>query len=84
MNGARFCDILSIFCDQDKGGGSSEAMRVLFVSANREEINMTTFPLGLACVAEATQRAGLDIIWRGIIYPKAMDEALVKAMAKAG
>jgi hypothetical protein len=44
--------------NQDKNRGSSEAMRVLFVSANKEEINMPTYPLGLACVAEATQRAG--------------------------
>lgn len=36
-------------------------MRVLFVSANREEINMPTYPLGLACVAEATQQAGHDV-----------------------
>jgi radical SAM superfamily enzyme YgiQ (UPF0313 family) len=27
---------------------------------------------------------GLDISWRGILYPRYMDEALVKAMAKAG
>jgi radical SAM superfamily enzyme YgiQ (UPF0313 family) len=32
-------------------------MRVLFISINTELINMTTLPLGLACVATATQRA---------------------------
>ena len=42
-------------------------MKVLLISANREEINMTTLPLGLALVAAATRRAGhvvelLDLI----------------------
>jgi radical SAM superfamily enzyme YgiQ (UPF0313 family) len=36
-------------------------MRVLLISANREEINMLTWPLGLACVAAATQKAGHDV-----------------------
>lgn len=36
-------------------------MRVLFVSANREEINMRTWPLGMACVAQATATAGHDV-----------------------
>lgn len=33
-------------------------MNVLLVSANREEINMRTWPLGLACVAAAASAAG--------------------------
>jgi radical SAM superfamily enzyme YgiQ (UPF0313 family) len=33
-------------------------MRVLLISANREETNMRTWPLGLACVAAATRQAG--------------------------
>ncbi len=36
-------------------------MRVLLISANREEINMRTWPFGLACVAAATRRAGHDV-----------------------
>jgi radical SAM superfamily enzyme YgiQ (UPF0313 family) len=36
-------------------------MRVLLISPNREEINMLTWPLGLACVAGATQKAGHDV-----------------------
>jgi hypothetical protein len=36
-------------------------MRVLLVSANTEKINMPVLPLGLACVAAATQKAGHDI-----------------------
>ncbi|MBN1277222.1 MAG: radical SAM protein [Deltaproteobacteria bacterium] len=33
-------------------------MKALMVSANTEHINMPTMPLGLACVTEATRRAG--------------------------
>jgi radical SAM superfamily enzyme YgiQ (UPF0313 family) len=36
-------------------------MRVLLISANTEKINMPTLPLGLACVAAATQKAGHDV-----------------------
>jgi radical SAM superfamily enzyme YgiQ (UPF0313 family) len=36
-------------------------MRVLLVSANREEINMRSLPLGLACVAAATREAGHEV-----------------------
>ena len=36
-------------------------MKVLLISANREEINMRTWPLGLACAAAATQRAGHEV-----------------------
>jgi len=36
-------------------------MRALFISANTERINVPTMPLGLACVAEATRRAGHEI-----------------------
>ena len=36
-------------------------MRVLFISANREPVNMPALPLGLACVATATQRAGHQV-----------------------
>jgi radical SAM superfamily enzyme YgiQ (UPF0313 family) len=36
-------------------------MRVLLISANTEKINMPTLPLGLACVAAATEKAGHDV-----------------------
>ena len=36
-------------------------MRVLFISANREDINMPTLPMGLGCVAAATQKEGHDV-----------------------
>ncbi|MBI4765871.1 MAG: cobalamin B12-binding domain-containing protein [Deltaproteobacteria bacterium] len=37
-------------------------MRVLLISANREEINMRTLPLGLACVAAATRKQGHEVM----------------------
>lgn len=36
-------------------------MKVLLISANTEQINMPVLPLGLACVAAATRRAGHDV-----------------------
>jgi radical SAM superfamily enzyme YgiQ (UPF0313 family) len=36
-------------------------MRVLLVSANRAEINMTVVPFGMACVAEAMKAAGHQV-----------------------
>jgi radical SAM superfamily enzyme YgiQ (UPF0313 family) len=36
-------------------------MRVLFISANRTEVNMRTLPLGTACVAQALEQAGHDV-----------------------
>ncbi len=33
-------------------------MRVLLISANREDINMRAWPLGLASVAESVRRSG--------------------------
>jgi len=36
-------------------------MRVLLISANTERINLPTYPLGLACVAQATLEQGHDV-----------------------
>ena len=36
-------------------------MKVLLISANREDINMPTLPMGLGCVAAATQKDGHDV-----------------------
>lgn len=36
-------------------------MRVLFISANREEINMRVVPMGLGGVVESTRKAGHDV-----------------------
>ena len=38
-------------------------MKVLLISANTEQINMPTLPLGLACVAAATRKAGHDVAY---------------------
>lgn len=45
-------------------------MKVLFISANTEQVNMPVMPLGLACVAEAARGAGhtvalLDLMFGG-------------------
>jgi radical SAM superfamily enzyme YgiQ (UPF0313 family) len=49
---------------REKGNrGHWKKMRILLVSANTEKINMPTFPLGLACVAQATLGAGHDVKW---------------------
>jgi radical SAM superfamily enzyme YgiQ (UPF0313 family) len=36
-------------------------MRVLLISANREDVNMPTLPMGLGCVAAAVQHAGHEV-----------------------
>jgi len=36
-------------------------MRVLFISANMEQITLPSLPLGLGCVAAATERAGHEV-----------------------
>jgi radical SAM superfamily enzyme YgiQ (UPF0313 family) len=36
-------------------------MKILLISANTEQINMPVLPLGMACVAAATQNAGHDV-----------------------
>ncbi len=36
-------------------------MKILMISANTEQINMPVLPIGLACVAEAVQRAGHEV-----------------------
>ena len=38
-------------------------MKVLLISANTEQINMPTLPLGLACVAAATRKAGHEVAY---------------------
>jgi radical SAM superfamily enzyme YgiQ (UPF0313 family) len=45
-------------------------MRVLLISANMEKINMPTLPLGLACVASATQKAGHDVTMLDLMIEK--------------
>ena len=43
-------------------------MRVLLISANTETISMPTLPLGLACVAAATQNAGHEVALLNLMF----------------
>ena len=52
------------------GGNSFKAMKVLLISANTEKINMTTLPLGLACVATATRKSGHDVAMVDLMIEK--------------
>jgi len=45
-------------------------MKVLLISANTEKINMTTLPLGLACVAAATRKSGHDVAMVDLMIEK--------------
>jgi radical SAM superfamily enzyme YgiQ (UPF0313 family) len=45
-------------------------MRVLLISANTENLNIPTLPLGLACVAAATQKAGHDVAMLDLMTEK--------------
>jgi radical SAM superfamily enzyme YgiQ (UPF0313 family) len=55
-------------------------MNVLLISANREDINMPTLPLGLACVAAAVERAGHAVRFLDLLQvqdvPAAVEEAI--------
>ncbi len=51
-------------------------MKVLLVSANREEINMPMWPLGLACVGAATIAAGHDVRLLDLMHEEEPDSAL--------
>ena len=43
-------------------------MRVLLISANTETISMPTLPLGLACLAAATQKAGHEVALLNLMF----------------
>jgi radical SAM superfamily enzyme YgiQ (UPF0313 family) len=55
-------------------------MRVLLISANTEKINMPTLPLGLACVAAATQRAGHEVAMVDLMTEKDTPSVLKRAI----
>ena len=55
-------------------------MRILLISPNREEINMLTWPVGLACVAAATQKAGHELRLVDLIEAKDPTAALEEAV----
>lgn len=55
-------------------------MRVLLIAANTETINMTVLPLGLACVAQATQAAGHDVMLLDLLGEEEPRQALKTAI----
>lgn len=58
-------------------------MRVLFISANSERINMPTLPLGLGLVATATRRAGHDVTFLDLLSEADPDAAVRHAVETA-
>ena len=55
-------------------------MKVLLISANTEKINMATLPLGLACVAAATQKAGHEVAMVDLMTEKDTQSVLKKTI----
>jgi radical SAM superfamily enzyme YgiQ (UPF0313 family) len=55
-------------------------MRVLFLAVNRESITMPTLPLGLACVASATERAGHQVKLVNLTPEEGSDQFLGKVI----
>jgi len=55
-------------------------MRVLLISANTETVNMPVLPLGLACVAQATQSAGHEVMVVDLLGEKDPLRELEKAI----
>jgi radical SAM superfamily enzyme YgiQ (UPF0313 family) len=55
-------------------------MKVLLISANTERINLPTFPLGLACVAQATLKADHEVECLDLIGVKEPDALLRKTI----
>ncbi len=57
-----------------------KAMRVLLISANTEKINMPVLPLGLACVAAATQETGHEVAMVDLMAEKDAPSGLKEAI----
>ncbi|MGD9270591.1 MAG: radical SAM protein [Syntrophobacterales bacterium] len=55
-------------------------MKVLLISANTEQINMPTLPLGLACVAAATRKAGHEVAYLDLMAQENFQEVIKEAM----
>ncbi len=55
-------------------------MRVLLISANTEQINMPVLPMGLACLAEATKRAGHEVELLNLMAAQGSGSALREAL----
>jgi radical SAM superfamily enzyme YgiQ (UPF0313 family) len=57
-------------------------MKVLFISANTEQVNMAAMPLGLACVVEAARSAGHDAILLDLMFEMDTEDKLDKMIAE--
>ena len=57
-------------------------MRVLLISANTERINLPTFPLGLACVAQATMDRGHEVEWLDLMSETEPEEAVTRGVKR--
>ena len=55
-------------------------MKVLLISANTEQINMPTLPLGLACVAMATRKAGHQVAFLDLMSEDDVQAVIREAM----
>ncbi|MBT8407135.1 MAG: cobalamin-dependent protein, partial [Deltaproteobacteria bacterium] len=55
-------------------------MKVLLISANTEQINMPTLPLGLACVAAATRKAGHEVAYLDLMAQEDVRTVIKEAM----
>ena len=58
-------------------------MKVLLISANTEQINMPTLPLGLACVAAATRKAGHEVAYLDLMAQENVQEVIKQAMEES-
>ena len=57
-------------------------MRVLLISANTERINLPTFPLGLACVAQATMDQGHEVEWLDLMAERDPDKVVMRTLER--
>jgi radical SAM superfamily enzyme YgiQ (UPF0313 family) len=57
-----------------------DPMNVLLISANREDINMLTLPMGLACVAAAVKKAGHAVRFLDLLSVKDIPAAVADAI----
>ena len=55
-------------------------MKVLLISANTEQINMPTLPLGLACVGASTRKAGHEVTYLDLMAKEDIKAAIKKTM----
>ncbi|MFP4452594.1 MAG: hypothetical protein ACLFPI_04400, partial [Desulfobacterales bacterium] len=51
-------------------------MRVVFISANTEQVNMPVLPIGMARVAAATEKNGHEIKILNLMRPEHVDLTL--------